>query len=90
MELKANINYDRPLNNTSVMTVNFIFNSNKYEIILKADINIKDKIEIENPTKIILLTDMDSKRLKTNMKIINEKILSTFAYKLKNLNLIKE
>ena len=89
IELKANINFDRPINNTSEMKINLVFNSNKIEIITQVNISIKDKVEFENPMKIILLTDMKPQRLKSNMKIITETIYTVIIRKLKAAKLMK-
>lgn len=89
VELKANISYDRPINNSSNMNFNIIFNSSDIEIIMKIDIGIKESVLIENPMKIISLTGMKSDQLKRNMKVINETILKIFINKLSKLGLIK-
>lgn len=89
MDLKANLSFDRPLNNSSAMNFNLVFNSNEIELFIKADISMKDKVEIETPLKIITLTSMEADRLKSNMKAINEKVYTTFIQKLKKMNLMK-
>lgn len=89
MDLKANLSFDRPLNNSSEMNFNLMFNSNQVEIILKAGIAIKDKVEIENPMKIVELTSMDAPRLKANMKAISDIVSSTLIKKLKSLGIMK-
>lgn len=89
VELKANLSFDRPLNNTSAMNFNIVFNSNQIELLIKADIAIKDVVSIENPMKIIVLTSMEAESLKKNMKVINETIYSTFINRLKTEKIIK-
>ncbi len=89
IDLKANLNFDRPLNNSSMMNFNLFFNSNEIEINAKADIMIKDNVVMENPLKIIELTAMDAKKLKTNMEVINKRIYEVFVNSLKSLEIMK-
>ena len=91
MELKANLSFDRPVNNTSAMNFNIIYNSNQIEILIKADIVIKEKdeVKIDTPMNNIVITSGTEERLKANLKAINEKVYSTFIRNLKNLKIMK-
>lgn len=88
-EVKGNINYDRPVNNSSTMNFNLKLNLDKLELLFKTDIAIKDRVEIENPSVIILLTDMKEDKIKSNMKIINDTIYKVVFKRLQDLNIMK-
>lgn len=90
IEIKAKLNFDRPINNSSSMNFNLVYNSNEIEILAKADISIKENIQIDNSGKVVLITDMEGTKLKANMKAITDKVYLVFFNKLKSLNLMKE
>ncbi len=89
VELKANLNFDRPLNNSSAMNFNITYNSSEIELLAKANIEIKDEVTIENPMKKIVLTSMEAETLKKTMKVINEAIYSKFINILTKAKIIK-
>lgn len=89
IDLKANLSFDRPLNNSSKMNFNIVFNSNEIELFIRASIGIQDIVKIENPMQTIKLSEMSEKTLKANMKVINETIYSRFIHSLKTANIMK-